>query len=396
MLKDKVIFILSLMKFDGLHSSNFTIAKYLAKHNEVYYMEHPMTWKDYIAADKSGESFKLREKAIKFKSNGLLDKKIDGVNILLSHPLFPLNSLPKGPLFNFFHRTNEKLIARRFNKLLQQRNIKEFIFINAYEFQYPTINKYFTFPPEISVYYCVDPIPDYHKKHGVENEKKLIENSDVVICTSKALFKEKGKLNNNCYFVPNGADLVETIDIKNLKAHKELNVIRKPIIGYIGAIERRIDYILMQEVIELNSDKNFVFVGPLYKENLPEWFFNQKNIHFIPSIPYDEVPDMIFGFDVCMIPFKKDKISDCIFPLKLFEYLGAAKPVVVTNFNEDLKEFTYDLVEFSSTAEEFSKTIDKSLKNNNVGLANARIELAKKNTWQNRADMISQIIDKNL
>lgn len=394
MRKKETIIILSLMRFDGLQSTNFTIAKYLARDNDVYYIEHPYSITDYIRLDKKSGEYKYRKEGFRFFSTGLLEKKIDGVNVLISRFVLPINFLNPGKIYNSLLHLNEALVATRIKSLISQKKISDYIFINAYNFFFPTLGKKLS--AKLNIYYCVDPIPKYHRKHGIVNENKLIKTSDLIICTSKALFNEKKKLNSNCYFVPNGADLVETIKQHDIKPHPTLHNIMRPVIGYIGAIERRIDYNLIQKIVQSNKDKSFVFVGPVYKENLPDWFFKLENIHIVPPISYDEVADMIYAFDVCMIPFKKDEISDCIFPLKLFEYLGIGKPVVLTNFNEDLKSFTENLVEFAATAEEFSNAVETCLRANDQYLMCARIQLAQKNTWQNRADMINDIISKNL
>lgn len=382
------------MRFDGLHSTNFTIAKYLSRNNDVYYIEHPYSITDYKKLDRKSEEYQLRKEGFRFFSNGLLQKKHEGVNILISRKILPTNFLKPGRIYNSFININEKIIASRINNIIKKNKITDHIFINAYNFFFPTLGKKIN--AALNIYYCVDPIPEYHKKHGIKNERSLVRESDIVICTSKALFNEKKKQNANSYFVPNGSDLVEQINTAEAKAHPALNNINGPVIGYIGAIERRIDYELLQEVIKINTDKNFVFTGPLYKVCVPDWFFEQKNIHFLPSVPYEEVPAMIFGFDVCMIPFKKDEISNCIFPLKLFEYLGIGKPVVVTDFNEDLKNFTSGLVEYASNANQFSAAIQKSLQQTGGQFASARIQLAEKNTWANRTEMISAIIDDGL
>jgi teichuronic acid biosynthesis glycosyltransferase TuaH len=173
------------------------------------------------------------------------------------------------------------------------------------------------------------------------------------------------------------------------------NDVKKPVIGYLGAIERRIDYALMNKVMELNRDKSFVFVGPSEQEYIADGNFNAPNLSLHGSIPYDQMPAVLKGFDVGIIPFKKDEVSNNIFPLKLFEYMGAGKPVVATNFNDDLKDFTFDSVPYCQTAEEFSAAINEAL-NDTPEKQQNRLKIAENNTWEHRITQIKEILSKGL
>ena len=73
------------------------------------------------------------------------------------------------------------------------------------------------------------------------------------------------------------------------------------------------------------------------------------------------MPAVLKGFDVAIIPFKKDEVSSAIFPLKLFEYMGSGRPVVSTDFNSDLKDFTGDTVPYCKDAAAFSAAIEIAL-----------------------------------
>lgn len=382
------------MKFDGLPSTNFTIAKYLARNNDVYYMEHPFTFKDLLKINKTSEAYKVRSSNFNPFSNGLLKYKIDGVNILLSSPVFPIDFLPKGSIYNLFLSINELTIVKRIKKICRQKNIKEFIYINSYNFHYPGVGK--KLRPALNVYHCVDPIPPYYLKHGVENEKLIIQNSDVVICTSKALTDEKKRLNSNSYFVPNASDLVEKFDPKTIIPYTELNNIKKPIAGYIGAIESRLDFDLLKHVVEQDLTYTFVFVGPVFKEHIPEWFFNAPNIVILPPVTYDKVPQVIKSFDVCLIPFKISRTSNSVFPLKLFEYLGLGKPVIATNFNKDLHDFTENAVMYVKDTKDFFKALNDVLIEDKSFETPKRIAVAQKNTWDARGLEFSEIIQRAL
>ncbi|MDF3077651.1 MAG: glycosyltransferase [Sphingobacteriaceae bacterium] len=396
MLRGKTIFILGTAKFDAPYqSTSFTIAQHLAKDNTVYYVDYPFTWKDYFKYKGTAE-FKIRQPYFPSSSDGIMPTKTPGLSIVITPPLLPINFLPEGQLYRKLLKWNEGLIVKRIEKVLKSRQISDYIYINSFNFHYPDIADKLN--PVLTVYHCVDPlIVDYDKKHGQISEAKLVKNSDLVVCTSKQLYEEKKPLNPATYFIPNAADITHSSKALDpaLPVHASLANIPKPLIGYFGNIERRIDFDLLKEVITNNTDKSFVFAGPTVPEYIPEWFFNTPNIHLTGRLPYSEMPAMIKGFDVAMIPFKKDEVSRTIFPLKLFEYLGAGKPVVATDFNLDLVDFTYDIVLYCSDAKSFSEAIRNALKEAEM-MIGKRVEIAKENTWDKRAAEFSALLESNL
>lgn len=98
------------------------------------------------------------------------------------------------------------------------------------------------------------------------------------------------------------------------------------------------------------------------------------------------------GFDIAMVPFKKDEVSATIFPLKLFEYLGTYKPVISTDFNMDLLEFTFDSVRYCRNADEFSAAISFYLTNDSQEAKAYRLSIAADNTWSRRMSELSSLI----
>lgn len=397
MLKNSVIFILSNAKYDGLfESTSFTAAKYLAKDNQVFYIEYPTTYKDYIK-HKSNPDFIKRKNFFTKKSNGLLPTDQSNLQILITPLLLSINFLPEGFLYRLLLKYNEALIANRIKKVVKKYNIKDFIFINSFNIYYPNIGK--LIPSILNVYHCVDPlIVGFDRKHGIKSEQIILKNSDLVICTSKQLFLEKQKQHPHTYFVPNAADISHSQKARQVETqvHSKLKDIKKPIIGYFGNIERRMDYDLLDQLFKTNLDKSFVFAGPVTEEFIPPYWNKTANIHFIGRIPFPEMPSILKGFDVAIIPFKKDKVSDTIFPLKLFEYLGSGKPVVSTNFNADLKDFTRNTVNYCANAKEFSEALNDALENDTLEKQNDRVTVAEENTWERRMKEFSVLLEQYL
>ncbi|WDF56426.1 glycosyltransferase [Mucilaginibacter sp. KACC 22063] len=396
-LTGRAIVFMANTKYDSaIQATSLFLARSLAKNNKVYFVDYPFTLKDYIKYQDS-EELKRRQGLYKPSSNGLIDTELPNFKIIIVPPVFPINFLPEGPVFRSALKINEAIMGSRINKALKADGVKEFILINSFNFHFPNIAK--LIKPVLTVYQCVDPmIVPYDMKHGFVSEEILVKKSDLVICTSKALYNEKRKANKNTYFVPNAADVTHfgKATENSLPVHPKIKDLPKPVIGYLGSIERRIDYKLLTKVVEANPEKTFVLAGPVWHEYVPKALSNAQNLHIIGPVDYNEVPSLIKGFDVAIIPFKKDKVSDTIFPLKLFEYLSAGKPVVITDFNPDLKEYTGDLVDFCPDAYTFTEALNVGLQNNTADKVQQRIALAAQNTWEKRAEEIGDIINAHL
>ena len=397
MIENQDIVILGLMRFDGPYeSANFTMAKLLAKQNRVFYIDNPYTWKDYLSL-RNTEEFKKRKKYLPLSSSGVIPTDLPDIHIVVP-PIVPsINVIPEGFIYRNLLKLSERLIAKRIKKIIRDYSIKDFIYINSFNFHYPDVAK--LIKPTLTVYQCVDPlIRSFDTKHGIISEASIVKTSNLIICTSKQLYEEKKKLNPNTFFIANAADIKHSSKAldSNLPIHPAIKSLRKPVIGYFGNIERRIDFDLLKQVAQMNPDKSFAFVGPQEIEFIPDWFFATPNIHLTGKMPYEQMPLIIKGFDVAIIPFKADEVSKTIFPLKLFEYLGAGKPVVAINFNPDLKDFTDGTVAFCDDANEFSREISNALLNDSTENLERRVKVATANTWDERMKEISTLLLSNL
>ena len=58
-----------------------------------------------------------------------------------------------------------------------------------------------------------------------------------------------------------------------------------------------------------------------------------KNLILVGSQPYDRIPEFLAAADICILPARREeKIMQDIVPIKIYEYLAMAKPVIATGF----------------------------------------------------------------
>jgi hypothetical protein len=86
-------------------------------------------------------------------------------------------------------------------------------------------------------------------------------------------------------------------------------------------------------------------------------------------------------FDICLIPFVKNAVTDAVSPVKLFEYFSAGKPVVTTDLAECAK---YPPIHVGGTHERFISMVRSILVAYPTNPDAGARQIALDNTWHHR------------
>ena len=382
----------SLPKHDDAYTSTpWQLARELAMTNEVIYIDHPY---NFWEALKTFFSPKIQWRFQSYFK--LVPKKIEGVTILATPFVWPTHFLPPGRVHRFFTEWNERLVAARVNRFLKRSEIKSVIYVNSFEFYYPTLQHKLKARISASVYHCIDPmVKEYTLKHGKALQHLAAGNAEMIITTAPALrkqFTERGF--SNVYLVPNGANFNlfhQALD-ERLPIHRAIPADGKKIIGYLGNIERRIDFHLLLMLVEALPDFQLVMAGPVETNYVPAAVMRHPRIQFIGPVAHAEAPSVVKGFDVAIIPFLVDEVSEGIYPLKLLEYLATGKPVVTTNFNSTVLSELNHVIHVAHTAEQFANLVAQASTPSVSADRDKRVNVAKVNTWKERAHLFAQYI----
>lgn len=248
-----------------------------------------------------------------------------------------------------------------------------------------------------SIYYCAD---DWGAGSQWWNsgrdirarEMELAAKVDLVVGTSTNIVKRWKETHRNTLLVTNGGD-VDSFKVArnpNLEIPEDLKKIPAPRIGYVGFVDARFDTSLYTRLAQARPDWNFVIVGPLMEKqvNLAQ-LKRLPNVHFLGPRTRGELPSYLKGFDVCTIPYICNKLAESIFPLKLFEYLAAGRPVVSTGLPE-LAGYVNSL-HVTHTPEEFENAIEKSLTDPLPAVSESFLS---QNSWEAKADSLWATIQR--
>ena len=106
-------------------------------------------------------------------------------------------------------------------------------------------------------------------------------------------------------------------------------------IGFVGALsDYKVDFGLLRHIATVRPGWTLALVGPVWpgtKRGEIEALEAMPNVRFFGARPYDELPGILRGFDVCLVPFSVNETTVNVFPMKFHEYMATGKPVVITD-----------------------------------------------------------------
>lgn len=235
------------------------------------------------------------------------------------------------------------------------------------------------------IYDCMDEHAGFstNEEAMLSNEEMLARECDILVTTSRPLCEKMRKYNANCTLIPNAADF-EHFSV--LPSNDLLKEMKKPIIGYYGAISDWFDNELIEYLAAKRKDWSFVFIGHTFGSNLSK-LEKMPNVHFLGEKPYSELPEYLYWFDVCIIPFKLNELILATNPVKFYEFISSGRKVVSVRLPELLPYEKY--LYLAGDKDEFLGKIEEALTENDAELVSDRIAVAKENTWDKRFEKLS-------
>jgi glycosyltransferase involved in cell wall biosynthesis len=227
-----------------------------------------------------------------------------------------------------------------------------------------------------------------------DSESRLLSNVTQVFVNSPTLMERKGGFNPNTEMVPNGVDFQAYSQPK--AEPSDLARIPSPRVGYTGWLKKHLDWPLLLRLAESHPDWSFVFVGPLSPHpevcEPIEQLKRRSNVYLLGAKSTEALASYTQHLDVCLMPYAINDYTNCIYPLKLHEYLAAGRPTVGTRIRS-LEDFSH-VVTLAVTPDEWSEAIRQSLRPavNTRERVRARQAVARQHDWQILTERIARTI----
>ena len=222
-----------------------------------------------------------------------------------------------------------------------------------------------------------------------------IDAADVVFYSGRKLFAEATRGCGYSYLLEQGVDYSHwsKVSSNQIEVAPEIEQIPHPRLGYFGAIEPwLVDQELIRRAAQQRPAWQWIFIGNrsrgLEIEDLP-------NTHFLPPVPYSELPRYAAGFDVCVLPWETEQaFTSYGSAIKVREYLATGKPVVISPLPE--YEPMSDVLRIARSRDDFLALVDESLRENDPSLSTKRQQSVVSGTWDARAEWVSDLIEEAL
>jgi GT2 family glycosyltransferase/glycosyltransferase involved in cell wall biosynthesis len=235
------------------------------------------------------------------------------------------------------------------------------------------------------VYDCMDEWENFPRVQleSLALEKRLVQSCDLLVVTAQRLYDKWQPFNRPMVLARNAADY--DFYAARCQPNELLPDAKHPIIGYYGAIADWFNVELLAEVARLRPDYTFVLLGGVFDVDVSA-LQRLPNVRLLGQQPYETMPQYLYHFDVCIIPFKINPITEATDPVKLYEYLSGGKPVVAVSLPE-LEPYR-DYVHLADDPTDFAAQLDHALTTDSPTKIEQRKTLAQQHTWQSRYQTI--------
>lgn len=301
---------------------------------------------------------------------------------------------------------NEAGVIKRINKLTAKLGFRNIL---LWSYQPMFVGYFGQLGEKVSVFDAVDNWYENvhyapYKERLRANYRHVAQKANLVFTVAKDLasfFEDLGR-KRQTYWVPNGIELEDFANPQPVRHYERLFAgIKRPIIGYIGTIQNRLDFGMIDALAKEHSDWNFFLAGPTWPVYLKRFrrtpqdlkmLRQNANVHFTGRVPYSAMPYVVSLFDVGLIPHRVDKFVQSMNPMKMYDYLALGKPIVSTP-GAGLELFD-DLIEIAHTKEEFSEKIAAALRDNSPEASARRIERVRAHTYAQRVGEMMEKINE--
>jgi protoporphyrinogen oxidase/glycosyltransferase involved in cell wall biosynthesis len=216
--------------------------------------------------------------------------------------------------------------------------------------------------PALVVYDCMDELASFRNppKQLLQREGALLNIADLVFAGGPSLYEAKKNRHPNVHSFSSSVDVVHFQQaLDRTRTHPQQQAIPHPRLGFYGVLDERFDPELVGEVADAHPEWQVVLAGPVVKID-PERLPRRENIHYLGQQPYTALPDLLAGWDVCLMPFAINEATKFISPTKVLEYMAAQLPIVSTPIADVANPYGH-VVAIASGAREFTAACEAAL-----------------------------------
>lgn len=364
-LENQTILIVSNEAWGPVWYSKHNYANELSKRNRVYFVDPPGKWHPKFL----------------FKSKPIA-KKIQNNLYLISYK----NSIPASGRVKLLFHLNEWIISKRIKGFLKKHKVGKSLMW--------TFDPYrLVFPKKIGVDYALYHYADDYHNYGFEI---LLKNVDLILSISPA-FEEIISQTKKPYLITN-----HSISEKGFQTDESFILpsgIKNGYVLFIGTIDDRLDFSIIDAFIQCHPDLQFLFLGQKVFESWDDVgrkIFNENyypNVYALGVVNFDDLRHYIARSLICIAPMIETVRGNHINHQKLLQYMAHGKEVVCPEFSD--YKGRNDLLCFYNSPETALNAFQQALANaSNQQKRESKIAYARSFCFEKQLVLIENFISK--
>jgi glycosyltransferase involved in cell wall biosynthesis len=221
-------------------------------------------------------------------------------------------------------------------------------------------------------------------------QRQLLSAADVVFTGGRSLYRATlSQRRHAVHLFPSGVESQHYAASRSLRSPHS-----RKVAGYVGVVDERVDLDLIAGLADELADWTVRIVGPVTKidvASLPQ----APNIEYLGMVAYPELPRIMAGFDVALMPFALNDATRAISPTKTLEYLAAGLPVVSTRVADVVADYS-DVVHLADDGPGFAAACREVL-THPVAERDRRVQpIQARQEWDYIAAAMAKLLDEHV
>ncbi|WP_434624248.1 glycosyl transferase [Pseudomonas sp. Z1-29] len=185
-------------------------------------------------------------------------------------------------------------------------------------------------PASHAVYDAMDDFPAFYQglsRRSMERRQaQLIQRVDKVLASSSHLRDKLLGLTDQVELALNACDMHGLAPVESLDL-----AAKQQVLGYVGTLGRWFDWDMVIALAQANPGNRIRLIGPVFA---PAPCVLPANIELLPRCSHASAIAAMATFSVGLIPFKLNRLTASVDPVKYYEYRALGLPVISTRFGE--------------------------------------------------------------
>ena len=222
-------------------------------------------------------------------------------------------------------------------------------------------------------------------------QRQALRTADVVFTGGRSLhglIRQRGATAAHCF--PSGVDPSHYRAAARMRRARSQGPGPRRVAGYVGVIDERLDLELLADIARSLPECEIRMVGPVVKVD-PATLPQAPNITYPGPASYEDLPAIMAGFDVALMPFALNEATRSISPTKTLEYLAAGLPVVSTRVPDVVSDYR-EVVDLQDTGAGFARACERAVEQCPRARASKVEPLLHLHHWDTIAGRMEQLL----